>query len=167
MIKKILSVVLAFSMLNLNLLAAAPLDRGTMLIVRLLSTVKSNSKNSVSAIVDNDVKGKNGEILIKRGTPVQTSIKREKAKGCGRAGFVELKCISTTSVDGQTILLEGSSSATGKDNKGLAIGLGVGLGVTFLPVIGFAFLAIKGEPGIIEPSIISNVFVMNDYNIEN
>ncbi|MBS6269828.1 MAG: hypothetical protein KH586_12965 [Tannerella sp.] len=167
MIKKILSVVLAFSMLNLNLLAAAPLDRGTMFIVRLLSTVKSNSKETISTIVDNDVKGKNGEILIKRGTPVQTSIKREKAKGCGRAGFVELKCISTTSVDGQTILLEGSSSATGKDNKGLAIGLGVGLGVTFLPVIGFAFLAIKGESATIEAGTIFNVFVMNDYNIEN
>ena len=51
-------------MLNLSLLAAAPLDRGTMLMVRLLSTVKSNSKETISVIVDNDVKGKNGEILI-------------------------------------------------------------------------------------------------------
>ena len=81
MIKKILSIVLVFSMLNLSLLAAAPLDRGTMLMVRLLSTVKSNSKETISVIVDNDVKGKNGEILIKRGTPVQTSIKQEKARG--------------------------------------------------------------------------------------
>ena len=79
MIKKILSIVLVFSMLNLNFLAATPLERGTMFIVRLLSTVKSNSKETISAIVDNDVKGKNGEILIKRGTPVQTSIKQEKA----------------------------------------------------------------------------------------
>ena len=91
MIKKILSIVLVFSMLNLNFLAATPLERGTMFIVRLLSTVKSNSKETISAIVDNDVKGKNGKILIKRGTPVQTSIKQEKARGCGRGGFVELK----------------------------------------------------------------------------
>ena len=62
MIKKILSIVLVFSMLNLSLLAAAPLDRGTMLMVRLLSTVKSNSKETISVIVYNDVKGKNGEI---------------------------------------------------------------------------------------------------------
>ena len=63
MIKKILSIVLVFSMLNLNFLAATPLERGTMFIVRLLSTVKSNSKETISAIVDNDVKGKNGKIL--------------------------------------------------------------------------------------------------------
>ena len=73
MIKKILSIVLVFSMLNLNFLAATPLERGTMFIVRLLSTVKSNSKETISAIVDNDVKGKNGKILIKRGTPVQSA----------------------------------------------------------------------------------------------
>lgn len=167
MIKRILSVVLVFSMLNLNLIASVPLDRGTMLIVRVLSSVKSNSKEAVSAIVENDVKGKNGEILIKRGAPVQTSIKREKARGCGRAGSIEVKCISTTSVDGQTVLLEGNFSETGKNNKGLAIGLGVGLGVTFLPMVGFAFLAIKGEPAVIEPGIISNVFVINDYSIKN
>ena len=50
MIKKILSIVLVFSMLNLNFLAATPLERGTMFIVRLLSTVKSNSKETISAI---------------------------------------------------------------------------------------------------------------------
>ena len=167
MIKKILCILLVFSMLNLNFLAATPLERGTMFIVRLLSTVKSNSKETISAIVDNDVKGKNGEILIKRGTPVQTSIKQEKARGCGRGGFVELKYISMTSVDGQTILLNGSSSETGKNKKGLAIGLGVGLNFTFLPIIGLAFLSIKGESATIEAGTISNVFVMNDYNIEN
>ena len=72
-----------------------------------------------------------------------------------------------TSVDGQTILLNGSSSETGKNKKGLAIGLGVGLTFTFLPIIGLAFLSIKGESATIEAGTISNVFVMNDYNIEN
>lgn len=166
MIKKVLCLFLALSMLNLDLFAAVPLDRGTMLVVRLLSSVKSNSKESASVIIENDVKGKNGEILIKKGTLVQTSIKREKAKGCGRPGSVDMKCISTTAVDGQTILLDGGCSETGRNNKGLAFGLGIGLGVTFLPMVGFAFLAIHGESATIEPGIISNIFIMNDYNIE-
>lgn len=58
-------------------------------------------------------------------------------------------------------------SKEGDSKKGLAIGLGVGLGVTVLPFVGFAFLAIKGEQAVIEANtIIPSVFVMNDYTIQ-
>ena len=152
---------------NLCVFASGPLERGTALSVRLMSQATSKKSSNPTAMVENDVKSKDGSILIKRGTPVMLQVESTKARGCGRAGAVTVRCLSTTAVDGQTITLEGSISAEGQDKKGLAIGLGVGLGVTFLPFVGFAFLAIKGEPAVVASNtIIPNVFVMNDYTIE-
>ena len=135
--------------------------------VRITSQVTSKNEGSPSAIVENDVKSKDGRVLIKRGTPVQLQIDRQKARGVGKPGSVTVKCVSTNAVDGQSILLEGSVIGEGNDKKGLSIGLGVGLGLTFLPGVGFAFLAIKGEQAVIENNtIIPTVFVMNDYSVE-
>lgn len=167
MFKKSIAIILAALMLNLSVFASKPLDRGTTLSVRITSQISSKQKGTPTAIVENDVKNRQGDLLIKRGTPVLLQIDREKAKGCGKSGYVNVRCISTTAVDGQTISLDGSLSDEGDDKKGLAIGLGVGLGLTVLPFVGFAFLAIKGEQAKIEANtIIPNVFVMNDYNIE-
>lgn len=167
MIRKAITCAMALFVMNLSIFANAPLERGTSLSVRITSLVSSQSKgDSPTAIVENDVKDKTGNILIKRGTPVTLQVERKKAKGCGKAGFVNIKCISTTAVDGQNISLEGNVNSEGDDRKGLAIGLGVGLGLTFLPFVGFAFLAIKGEAAKIQSNtIIPNVFVMNDYSI--
>lgn len=153
--------------LNLSVFASAPLGRGTSLSVRVMSDVTSQQEDNPSAMVENDVKSPDGKAVIKHGTPVQIQVTRQKAKGVGKGGQVTVKCISTTAVDSQTIALEGSTSAEGNDKKGLAIGLGVGLGLTVLPFVGFAFLAIKGEKATVESNtIIPQVFVMNDYTIE-
>lgn len=167
MIKKYVIVALAALMTNLTVLASSPLDRGTTLSVRVTSRITSKTEGSPSAIVENDVKGKDGRVLIKRGTPVQLQIDRKKARGVGKPGYVTVKCLSTSAVDGQNILLEGSVNEEGNDKKGLSVGLGVGLGLTFLPGVGFAFLAIKGEEAVIENNtVIPIVVVMNDYSIE-
>ena len=167
MIEKYVIVALSALMTNLTVFASTPLERGTTLSVRITSQVTSKNEGSPSAIVENDVKSKDGRVLIKRGTPVQLQIDRQKARGVGKPGSVTVKCVSTNAVDGQSILLEGSVIGEGNDKKGLSIGLGVGLGLTFLPGVGFAFLAIKGEQSVIENNtIIPTVFVMNDYSVE-
>lgn len=167
MFKKVFAIAMAVSMVNLSVFAASPLERGTALSVRITSQITSKKKGTASAIVENDVKGKDGKVVIKRGTPVQLQLEKKSARGCGKAGYVNVKCISTQATDGQNITLEGNISDEGESKKGLAVGLGVGLGLTFLPFIGFAFLAIKGEKATIESNtIIPNVFVMNDYTIE-
>ena len=167
MIKKYVIVALSALMTNLTVFASTPLERGTTLSVRITSQVTSKNEGSPSAIVENDVKSKDGRVLIKRGTPVQLQIDRQKARGVGKPGSVTVKCVSTNAVDGQSILLEGSVIGEGNDKKGLSIGLGVGLGLTFLPGVGFAFLAIKGEQAVIENNtIIPTVVVMNDYSVE-
>lgn len=168
MFKKCFSVAMTVLMTNLCVFASTPLNSGKTLSVRITSEITSNSKTTPSAIVDNDVKGKGGRVLIKRGTPVMLQVERVSKRGCGRAGEVKIKCISTTAVDGQTILLSGGElQKEGKNKKGLAIGLGVGLGYTFLPGVGLAFLAIKGDDAKIESNeLIPVVFIASDYEID-
>lgn len=160
---------MACAMLNLSVFAATPLERGKGLSVRITSDIDSKHlKNSTTmAIVDHDVRSQDGTVLIKGGTPVVLQVRGEKAKGCGKAGYVEVSCLSTTATDGQTIMLNGNINAEGENKKGLSIGLGVGLGLTFLPFIGFALMAIKGKNATISANtVIPNVFVANDYAIE-
>lgn len=167
MLKTTLFLILTLLIFNVSIFAKTPLQRGTSFSVRLTSEI-SSQYNGVSpfAMVENDVKSKDGEILIKRGTPVNIEVDRKKAKGCGKPGYVNVRCISTTAVDGQSISLEANIASEGDDKKGLAIGLGVGLGLTFLPFVGFGFLALKGENAKIPiNTLIHNVFVMNDYEI--
>ena len=167
MFKKVFITLLALLTLNLTVFASTPLDRGTTLIVRILSSTNSKSGTTPTAMVEEDVRNKNGTVVIKKGTLVELQVNREKAKGCGRPGTLFVNCISTRAVDNQYIVLNGELKTEGNDKRGLAIGLGVGLGVTFLPFVGFAFFAIKGEQATIQPNtLISNVFVMNDYLIE-
>lgn len=169
MFKKCFSVAMAVLMMNLCVFASTPLNSGKTLSVRITSEITSNSKTTPSAIVDNDVKGKDGRILIKRGTPVMLQVESVNKRGCGRAGEVKVKCISTTAVDGQTIMLSGGElQKEGKNKKGLAIGLGVGLGCTIvLPVVGLALLAIKGGDAKIESNtLLPAVFVASDYEID-
>lgn len=63
------------------------------------------------------------------------------------------------------VSLMGSTSDEGKNKKGLAIGLGVGLGWFVWPLL--SLLAIKGGQGSIEKgTLIPNVMVANDYQID-
>ncbi len=167
MLKKSLAIILASLIFNLSVFAATPLERGTTVSVRLTSSANSKQKTNPTAIIENDVKNREGVVLIKRGTPVTLQIERKKAKGCGKGGYLHVKCVSTTAVDGQHITLEGAVEQEGDKKVGLALGLGIGLGLTFLPFVGFAFLAIKGEQAKVDANtLITPVYVMNDYAIE-
>lgn len=158
---------MAALMMNLSLFASTPLNSGKAIQVRITSEITSKGESTPLAMVDNDIKGEGGRVVIKRGTPVMLQVERSGKRGCGRAGEVKIKCISTTAVDGQTIMLSGGElNKEGENKKGLAIGLGVGLGCTFLPFIGLAFLGIKGEEAKIESNtLLPVVFIVSDYEI--
>lgn len=75
--------------------------------------------------------------------------------------------ISTTAVDGQIISLSGGIEQDGENRQGAAIGLGVGLGLTFLPLGGFFFLCLKGEKvDIPAGTTIFGVTVTDNYDID-
>ena len=86
MFKKSMAIVMALLTTNLCVFASGPLERGTALSVRLMSQATSKKSSNPTAMVENDVKSKDGSILIKRGTPVMLQVESTKARGCGRAG---------------------------------------------------------------------------------
>ena len=141
---------------------------GQQVNVRLLNAIesKTNIQTTPAAIVDANIVDDNGNILIKRGTPVQLTLDTQRARGLGKAGSININCLSTTAVDGQQIFLLGGMTAMGDDREGLAIGLGIGAGIVVFPV-GFFCLCIKGEEAYIPSNtIITNVVVDDNYTIK-
>ncbi|MBP3565344.1 MAG: hypothetical protein J6J77_06900 [Alistipes sp.] len=168
--KKLLFVAMLLIATNVQIIAqnVAQLNNGKAVQVRLTSEIYSNKKVSTqpSAIVEKDVRDENGNILIKRGTPVQMTCNIDKARGMGNGASVKLNFISTSAVDGQDIALQGIYAIEGKDRKGLALGLGIGTGATILFPFGFFFMCIKGEPVTIpEQTIIPNIVINDNYKI--
>lgn len=162
--QKLLIIATALATLNLSVFAATPLRRGTTVNIRTSENIELKNGKNATGYVDMDVKNGDGLVVIRQGTPVVLEVKGKKARGCGRAGRVEALCVSTTAVDGQMVSLMGSTSDEGKNKKGLAIGLGVGLGWFAWPLL--SLLAIKGGQGVIEKgTLIQNVMVANDYQI--
>ncbi len=165
MIKNLIfTAVLAF--IGLAAQAQTPLKRGTSVPIRFTSDLssKKNAPEAQVVIARDVVVGK--DVVIKGGTPVTVNTEKQPARGCGRAGSLQVSFISTQAVDGTTINLYGGSiTREGKDKKGLAIGLGVGLGCfTAGPLL--ALLAIKGGQAVIPVNtVLNNVTVADDYEI--
>ena len=146
--------------MSANILFAVPLRRGTSVIVRLSTSANSNRDTPIRADVVSDLTIA-GEPVITRGTPVILSVNKRKAKGLGKPGYLQIGCISTTAVDGQIISLSGGIEQDGENRQGAAIGLGVGLGLTFF------FLCLKGEKvDIPAGTTIFGVTVTDNYDID-
>ncbi|MBO4611729.1 MAG: hypothetical protein J5671_01000 [Bacteroidaceae bacterium] len=164
--KRICCLFMAMAVLNLTIFASSPLTRGTVVYIRTMSEISSKTNETIDAIVDADVKGSDGKVLIKKGTRVNANVVTKKAKGVGKPGSISLKNLSTTSVDGQTIHLSGTVSEEGenKHTKVLAVGLSVGL-LLFAPCL--AYLAKKGGNAVIPSGTVYNQFsVADEYQIE-
>ena len=168
MTKKIVSLMLCLCIPLLPIQASGILPRGTAVPVRIISALNSgHGQGGAQAVVEYDIKDKGNKVLIRKGTPVDIQVKREKARGIGREGYIHIQCVATEATDGQTILLQGEWEEYGESRDGLALGLGIGLGLTFLPGVGLAFLAIKGTQATISPNTrIPLVFTTETYEIQ-
>ena len=169
--KKAISIFFIAIMLQYSVLpcfAGNVLERGTVVKVRTTTTISSNSNNLISAVVDANVYDvQKKDVLIKAGTPVNINVEAKKAKAMGKAGHIYLKGMTTTSVDGQIISLSGGMNQKGDSKAGLAVGLGLGTGLTVLPIVGFFFFLIKGENvEIPSETLIPNVVVAEEYTIK-
>ena len=164
--KKAICLFMAFAVLNLTVFASTPLTRGTIVYIRTMTEVSSISNQPVEAVVDADVKGDNGSVLIKKGTRIDGNMDVKKAKGVGKPGSITLSNLSTRSVDGQTIHLAGSVTREGESKRGQTLGLGLGLGLClFLPCL--AILAKKGgNAQILAGTVFTQFSVADDYQIE-
>ena len=144
--------------------AQSTLKSGSVITLRFVEEVKSNS-NAANVVVANDVKV-DDKIIVSAGTPVQTQVTATKRRSCGIAGVLNVAFISTRATDGTLItLIGGSISREGKNKRGLAIGLGVGLGVLAWPIL--SCLVIRGGEAVIpEGTLTTNVLTANEVNIK-
>lgn len=144
--------------------AQSTLKSGLVITLRFVEEVKSNS-NAANVVVANDVKV-DDKIIVSAGTPVQTQVTATKRRSCGIAGVLNVAFISTRATDGTLItLIGGSISREGKNKRGLAIGLGVGLGVLAWPLL--SCLVIRGGEAVIpEGTLTTNVLTANEVTIK-
>ena len=144
--------------------AQSTLKSGSVITLRFVEEVKSNS-NAANVVVANDVKV-DDKIIVSAGTPVQTQVTATKRRSCGIAGVLNVAFISTRATDGTLItLIGGSISREGKNKRGLAIGLGVGLGVLAWPLL--SCLVIRGGEAVIpEGTLTTNVLTANEVTIK-
>ena len=144
--------------------AQSTLKSGSVITLRFVEEVKSNS-NDANVVVANDVKV-DDKIIVSAGTPVQTQVTATKRRSCGIAGVLNVAFISTRATDGTLItLIGGSISREGRNKRGLAIGLGVGLGVLAWPLL--SCLVIRGGEAVIpEGTLTTNVLTANEVTIK-
>ena len=144
--------------------AQSTLKSGSVITLRFVEEVKSNS-NAANMVVANDVKV-DDKIIVSAGTPVQTQVTATKRRSCGIAGVLNVAFISTRATDGTLItLIGGSISREGRNKRGLAIGLGVGLGVLAWPLL--SCLVIRGGEAVIpEGTLTTNVLTANEVTIK-
>lgn len=144
--------------------AQSTLKSGSVITLRFVEEVKSNS-NAANVVVANDVKV-DDKIIVSAGTPVQTKVTATKRRSCGIAGVLNVAFISTRATDGTLItLIGGSISREGRNKRGLAIGLGVGLGVLAWPLL--SCLVIRGGEAVIpEGTLTTNVLTANEVTIK-
>lgn len=162
MFKKFCCLFMALSVLNLSVFAGVPLRRGTVVYVKTQSDVSSKSgSNTLTAVVDSDVKASDGTVVISRGTPVTANVEVTKARGVGKPGKIAIKSMTTNTVDGQNVLLYGSVNEEGQIKKGKALGLGIGL-FCFLGPIFLSCLAIKGGQAMIPAGTVFTQFSTAD-----
>lgn len=149
-----------------NIYAGGILKSGTQVVLISTSDTNSESGEQPIFVVFQDVKDLNGNILIAQQTPVNIEVESKKRKGVGKPGEINIKFVSTTSTDGQNIMLNGVKSFIGEDNKAKALGVGLGVGLLLaLPMI--AYIAKKGGSAEIKSgTIVPTVTVLSEYSIK-
>ena len=162
MLKRILSLLCIIS--SMSIAAQTTLKSGSIVPISFTERVTSASTYA-NIVVAQDIKV-NGVTIIAAGTPVLNQVTGTKKRGCGRPGTVTVVPISTTAVNGEVGRLMGQPfNKEGVNRKGMAIGLGVGLGVFCWPCL--ACLAIKGRNAEIPiGTIVQNMMTNNEVTIK-
>lgn len=136
---------------------------GTRVFLQLDQRVTSKKKHNrpgsfVQAHVYRDVVV-NKKTIVKAGTPAMVQIGMIKgAKVAGIKGYVELKALQVTAVDGGDLMLTGGYDQSGKSLMALSIALAA---IVFVPLI---FL--KGKQAKLEPGMVFDAMVSQPTEIE-
>lgn len=146
------------------------LKAGTAIVVE--TTQNLNSRNlspgqNVNVRVKFPIKVEK-KVLIAAGAPGTATVTAvKKAKGFGKAGFIELQVTTVQAVDAQQVPISGLPiNVEGESRVGLAIGLAVAGAVLLFLVGGVAGLLIKGTEAEMKAGSVANGSVANEIDIE-
>ena len=164
---KSLAVMLSLAVLNLSF-ASAPVEQvvvlkaGTVIPLETINVIKSDNATvgrTIDLRVTRDVEV-DGQTVIPAGSIAKGQVTRsQKAKGLGKAGFLEIQIKSVTAVDGQEVYLAGGNvSEEGDDKATLAIVLGL-----FVCIL---FFFMKGKNAEIPPGFSFDSNVASTINIQ-
>lgn len=164
---KSVAVMLSLAVLNLSF-ASAPVEQvvvlkaGTVIPLETINVIKSDNATvgrTIDLRVTRDVEV-DGQTVIPAGSIAKGQVTRsQKAKGLGKAGFLEIQIKSVTAVDGQEVYLAGGNvSEEGDDKATLAIVLGL-----FVCIL---FLFMKGKNAEIPPGFSFDSNVASTINIQ-
>ena len=164
---KSVAVMLSLAVLNLSF-ASAPVEQvvalkaGTVIPLETINVIKSDNATvgrTIDLRVTRDVEV-DGQTVIPAGSIAKGQVTRsQKAKGLGKAGFLEIQIKSVTAVDGQEVYLAGGNvSEEGDDKATLAIVLGI-----FVCIL---FLFVKGKNAEIPPGFSFDSNVASTINIQ-
>lgn len=164
---KSLAVMLSLAVLNLSF-ASSPVEQvvvlkaGTVIPLETINVIKSDNATvgrTIDLRVTRDV-DVDGQTVIPAGSIAKGQITRsQKAKGLGKAGFLEIQIKSVTAVDGQEVYLAGGNvSEEGDDKATIAIVLGI-----FVCIL---FLFMKGKNAEIPPGFSFDSNVASTVNIQ-
>jgi hypothetical protein len=164
---KSLAVILSLAVLNLSF-ASAPVEQvvvlkaGTVIPLETMNVIKSDNATvgrTIDLRVTRDVEV-DGQTVIPAGSIAKGQVTRsQKAKGLGKAGFLEIQIKSVTAVDGQEVYLAGGNvSEEGDDKATLAIVLGL-----FVCIL---FFFMKGKNAEIPPGFSFDSNVASTINIQ-
>jgi hypothetical protein len=157
--KKVLTFFLAVGLTASQSFAGGNLQSGTPVNIRLTNEISSGNSTSPKFVVSSDIKDANGNVLIKKDTPVSINHESTSRKAIGRPGKINIKFLSTTTTDGQIVRLDGVKDYQAKSKVGKVVGIAVGVGSFFLFPM-YAYLAKKGDDVTVQPSEIYNAAVV-------
>lgn len=146
-------------------LFAGVLKVGTMIPIKLLNSISSESKESPGFVIASNIKDENGKNLINEGTPVTAEVKKMRRKTIGRPGSLEVKFIYTQAVDGQNIMLNGLFLQEGENKMGEVLGVSLGVGLTILWPMLIYMVKKGGSAQLGNGMIFSNITPLAEYHI--
>ncbi len=147
---------------NMNLVAntgsKSSIPPHTPIIIKCSETITTKdivSGSKVNFSVVNDIKDKNGLVLIKAGSPVSAQITFAKDNGMvGRSGQITVSDFHTVAVDGSYVPLSGTISTNPEDK----LVLSVVLSALFCPL----FLLIRGDEARMPAGTTKTVYTVSE-----
>lgn len=117
----------------------------------------------VLIVTDDVINPHDKQLVVSKNTPVYGLIRYEKNKFAGIPGKLIIQLTHLKAVDGQNILLKGEFVALGEDKKDHVLGVGIGVGIVFPPML-FYMLKKGGEPVIARGTEFLGTF-LNDFKL--